>query len=213
MHRYSWLATVALVTVVLTSVGSPSCAAVTPSGDTVIASSSSGSTYVGYSTFGALSVDGGSTLTNSFGYVAYNSGSSGLATVSGTGSTWANNNAELYVGNLGSGELRIEAGGQASNRTGYLGRYSTSTGTATVTGAGWKWINSNSLFVGNYGSGTLRIEGGGQVSNSYAYVGYYAGSIGSVTVTGTGSTWASNNAELDVGKYGGGTLRIEAAGK
>ena len=40
----------------------------------------------------------------------------------------------------------IEAGGQVSNTTGYLGYNSGSSGTATVTGDGSKWTNSGSLY-------------------------------------------------------------------
>ena len=51
--------------------------------------------------------------------------------------------AILYVGRSGSGTLNIEAGGQVSNTTGYLGYDSGSSGTATVTGTGSQWTNSS----------------------------------------------------------------------
>ena len=107
----------------------------------------------------------GVAITSSYGYLGYNSGSSGTATVTGTGSKWTNS-GDLYVGNYGTGTLRIEAGGQVSNSTGYLGYNSGSSGTATVTGAGSKWTNSGSLYVGNSGSGTLHIRDGGMVTAS-----------------------------------------------
>ena len=56
--------------------------------------------------------------------------------------------------------LNIEAGGQVSNATGYLGYSSGSSGTATVTGAGSKWTNNSYLYVGYSGKGTLSITDG-----------------------------------------------------
>ena len=43
-------------------------------------------------------------------YIGYQSGSTGVATVDGVGSTWTNNGS-LYVGNSGTGTLNIAAGG------------------------------------------------------------------------------------------------------
>ena len=106
-----------------------------------------------------LRIADGVTVASSTGYLGYNSGSTGTATVTGTGSKWTNSGS-LYVGYSGSGTLNIEAGGQVSNTNGYLGYNSGSTGTATVTGTGSKWTNSGNLYVGNSGSGTLNIGDG-----------------------------------------------------
>jgi len=61
--------------------------------------------------------------------------------------------------------LSIEAGGQVSDPTCYVGTYANSNGTVKVTGAGSTWTNSN-LYIGSSGNGTLSIEAGGQVSNT-----------------------------------------------
>ncbi len=97
-------------------------------------------------------------------YLGYNSGSTGTANITGTGSKWINSSG-LYVGNAGSSELTIEAGGQVSNKYGYLGYSTGSTGAITVTGAGSMWTNYSPVYVGYSGSGALTIEAGGQVSN------------------------------------------------
>ena len=89
----------------------------------------------GYKGTGTLRIADGIAVTSSVGYLGYNSGSTGTATVTGTGSKWTNS-GNLYVGNRGSGTLTIEAGGQVNNPTGYLGFISSSSGTATVTGTG-----------------------------------------------------------------------------
>ncbi|RPI64018.1 MAG: PEP-CTERM sorting domain-containing protein [Planctomycetaceae bacterium] len=170
---------------------------------------SSSDIYVGYSGIGTLGVDAGSTLIRATGYLGYNSGSFGTATVTGIGSKWTNNGV-LYVGNSGRGTLAIEDGGQVSNATSYLGYNSGSTGTVTVTGVGSKWTN-NDLLIGLSGSGTLNIKAGGRVSNVTGYLGNSSGSVGTATVTGPGSTW-TNSSNLYVGYYGSGKLTVADGG-
>ena len=168
--------------------------------------------YIGYSGTGTLNIQNGDQVV-SHAFLGYNSGSSGTATVTGAGSKWTGSGF-FYLGNYGSGTVRIEAGGLVSSSTCYLGRYSGSTGTLTVTGAGSKWTNSSTLYVGNSGSGTLNIEAGGAVySRFYGSIGRATGSIGTVTVTGAGSKWTGNGTDLEVGGSGRGTLNIEAGGQ
>ena len=62
--------------------------------------------YVGYSGSGTLNITGGGSVSNTNGYIGYNSGSTGMVTVDGTGSTWTNSGT-LYVGNSGGGTLNI----------------------------------------------------------------------------------------------------------
>jgi T5SS/PEP-CTERM-associated repeat protein len=172
----------------------------------------SGSLYVGSSGNGTMNIEAGGQVSSTGGFLGYNAGSQGMATITGAGSKWTTGSGSLYVGNSGRGTLNIEAGGQVSNDIGYLGYVTGSSGSATVTGTGSKWINSNSLYVGREGSGTLNIAAGGQVSNTSGSLGNNAGSSGSATVTGTGSEW-TNSSSLYIGNYGSGTLRIEAGGQ
>ncbi len=110
---------------------------------------------VGFQIDGNLNVEAGSLMSNTLGYVGLSPGSTGVATVTGTGSEW-NNSSDLYVGLFGNGTLNVEADGLVSNSTGYLGYLPGSTGTATVTGDGSQWINSGGLFLG----GTATSDGG-----------------------------------------------------
>jgi fibronectin-binding autotransporter adhesin len=151
--------------------------------------------------------------------------SSGTVTVSGvnangTASTW-NNSLNLDVGELGSGTLNIEDGGQVSTDGGYLADGVGSTGVATVTGVNADgkastWENT-SLVVGGNGSGTLNVENGGQATDLYGYIGIEGGAIGTATVTGingsTASLWNNSHA-LYVGFEGPGTgtLNVEDGG-
>lgn len=94
----------------------------------------------------------------------------GNVTVSGVGSK-VSNSANITVGNLGIGTLRIEDGGTVST-TGSARIASTAgaAGAATVNGTGSIW-NAASLTVGgtlgsNGGTGTLLVENGGAVNIS-----------------------------------------------
>lgn len=176
---------------------------------------------------GRLRVEDGSTLTNSgsgtlgtfgsvtvprgWGFLGLNVGSTGVAAVTGAGSTWTNSGA-LNVGYFGTGILNVEDGGSVSNTSANLGIVSGSTGAVTVTGVGSTWTNSSSLNVGSSGTGILNVTNGGSVSNTTGAIGSSANSHGTVTVTGVGSTW-TNSGDLNVGSSGGtGILTIENGG-
>lgn len=170
-----------------------------------------GDLYVGNASTGMLTIENGGKVSNTWGYVGVDSGSTGTVTVTGSGSTWTNS-YELYVGFAGNGTLTIENGGTVSNTVGNVGRDAGSTGTVTVTGAGSTWTNSGSLYVGRAGTGTLRIENGGTVTNGIGYIGASSpGGAGTVTVTGAGSSWI-NSDNLYIGLSGTGTLTIEDGG-
>jgi T5SS/PEP-CTERM-associated repeat protein len=178
------------------------------SGDLNFGTTSSGDNLaIGYSTTNNYLTISAGTVTDYRGTIGHSSGSTGSVTVTGTGSAWINS-SYLYIGNIGTGTLKIENGGTVSDTYGYIGSETGSNGTVAVTGTGSRWTNSNTLRVGSSGTGTLTIEKGGTVSNTYAYIGYSSGSNGTVTVTGAGSVWKSSNT-LYVGSSGTGTLTIE----
>ena len=154
---------------------------------------------VGGSGTGTLNVTGGR-VSNGLGYLGVNgylgfdAGSVGTATVSG--GAWENS-GNLYIGNSGTGTLNV-TGGSVTNTTGYLGFNAGSVGTATVSGSG-KWANSGELYVGNSGTGTLTVDGG-SVTNTTGY-------LRTGTATVSSGTW-DNSGSLYVGHYGTGTLNV-----
>ncbi|MEO6742376.1 MAG: FG-GAP-like repeat-containing protein [Chthoniobacteraceae bacterium] len=88
----------------------------------------------------------------------------GTVTVTGVGSEWASDSADIRLGySSGVATLNIQDGGKVSDPIGYIGGYK-STGTATVTGAGSQWTNSSNLYVGAGGEGTLTVDAGGKVT-------------------------------------------------
>jgi len=159
---------------------------------------------------GTLNVAEGGMVSNTTGSIGNNSGSTGVATVTGPVSHW-NNSGELSVGRGGTGTLNIQAGGLVSDSTGNLGSYAGSTGTATVTDAGSRWNTSGTLHVGNRGGGTLKIEAGGVVADENGHIGRENGSTGTAMIAGEGSRW-ENSAALWVGAVGHGTMNVAAGG-
>ena len=113
----------------------------------------------------------------------------------------------LSVGNQGTGQLTIQAGGDVVNLDAAIGDRFGSTGAATVTGAGSTWICGDELFVGEFGAGAPTITDGGSVDDVVAIIGRNSGSSGTVTVAGVGSTW-THSEDLVVGVDGMGTLAI-----
>jgi T5SS/PEP-CTERM-associated repeat protein/autotransporter-associated beta strand protein len=169
---------------------------------------------VGYKESGSLSITSGRAVTSGDGYLGYGPGSTGMATVSGAGSTWTNAVA-TYVGYIGHGELVVEAGGKVLNRSGFVGYNGGSSGTATVRGVGSKWSLTSGtglsvMTIGEWGNGTLIVEDGGEVSSSSSYVGVRSGGTGSVIVRGAGAKWQFG--QLLVGHLGNGAVNVENGG-
>jgi T5SS/PEP-CTERM-associated repeat protein len=128
-------------------------------------------------------------VSNTIGYLGrFGSDSSGSITVNGGGSAWTNS-GDVFVGNSGTGELHVTAGGSVSNLTANIGLSAGSTGTATIDGADSVWTNSSVLAVGVLGTGTLNITGGGVVASTNGRVAREAGSRGTVLIDGPGSRW------------------------
>jgi T5SS/PEP-CTERM-associated repeat protein len=145
--------------------------------------------------------------------------SAGSMNVTANGPGSMGESHQFLIGGFGTGVLNITDGGVMKvtglNGTSILGYQTSSSGTATVTGAGstWSHTDSNStLIVGDYGTGTLNIANGGQVDSVFNFLGLNANSTGTANIDGSGSTW-SNNGAVYVGGYGTGTLNITGGGQ
>ena len=146
---------------------------------------------LGYKSISTLTVGGGVTFNSATGYLGYNAGSTGIATISGTGSEWALT-GNLYAGYNGTGILNITGGGTVTDATPYIGYSKGVNGTVNV--AGSTWSNTGALYVGYNGNGTLNMTSGGKVTDGYGYIGYNAGSTGTVIVND--STWSLRHQSL-----------------
>ena len=152
--------------------------------------SSAGNLGVGYFSSGTLGISGGVNVASNTGYLGYNSGSTGTATVTGPGSAWTNSGA-LYVGNSGTGILSITNGGSVTSYGGYIGYNTGSAGTVTVDGAGSSWTSTVSgalagnLTIGGSGTGALNITNGSSVNVTGTTT---VGSLGTVNFGPSGGT-------------------------
>lgn len=221
-HRFTWAAFV-LLSLALTL---PLSAEITPSGDfdptnpawwenggdinTIVS--------VGNTSTGSVVVNGGDILNSERVSIGRESGSTGIAEVSGENSVW-NYRYEWYVGYYGNGLLDINNGAkvvsEGPSASCYIGMQAGASGEVHVKDTGSIWdigtIFRGNLTIGSYGNGSLYIENGGSVINSSGYIGQYANSVGEVNVSGANSTWM-NTDNLLIGNGGSGTLNIEDGG-
>ena len=154
----------------------------------------SGSRYlqVGGSGTGKLTISNGGTVNSNIKtYIGFNSGSSGIVIVNGTGSIFAPGN-QSSIGNSGSGMLTISNGG-VTNYTGansyVIANSAGSVGEVDVIGTGSQLNVPNANFItGNSGTGITNISNGGAVTAKWQVsAGYNAGSTGTLNI-GVGGT-------------------------
>ncbi len=172
---------------------------------------------VGFHGQGSLTIADGVTVQSESGYLGYQPGSIGRATVTGTDTDWTM--GLLEIGLLGHGQLEINHGATVHNGFVYLGRYST--GEVTVTGDDSAWLIDGGIYIGGYSSffpdpapnahGILRILDGAVVSSYGAVLGSAPEATGTVTVDGAGSTWTIDSG-LTVGGLGTGSLIVTHGG-
>ena len=171
--------------------------------------------YVGYG-IGTLAISNGASVHDVYGYLGYYpespGHSSGTATIDGAGSIWTND-ANLHIGDSGTGIVTVSNGGALVNGEGDLGFNFGSDGTATITDAGSSWTTYGFFYVGNNGNGTLNIVNGGSVSSlgGFGYLSWAAASTSAANIDGAGSTWTNANG-LYVGFGGAGTIAITNGG-
>ena len=183
----------------LLAAAQPTFGAVTFSGDI----SNDGTTVVvGDFSQGSLTIDDGSSLSNTNGRVGNSYGSNGTVNVSS--GNWTNSGT-LRIGSSGTGSLNL-TGGTVSNTSGSVGHNAGSTGTVNVSGG--NWTNSGGLVIGVLGTGSLTISNG-TVSNTSGTVGSTAGSTGTVGVSS--GNW-TNSGNLTIGNAGSGTLNLTGNG-
>lgn len=123
---------------------------------------------IGEQATGVLNIRNGGFVSNSDGYLGsftniVGSAGNGTATVTGAGSTWQNSGI-LHVGDRGTGELNVLAGGSVTDASAVMAKAANSIGKATVSGANSSWTSTGNLTVGDLGTATLTVAEGGTVS-------------------------------------------------
>ena len=172
----------------------------------------SGAIGAGHSGSGQMLLADGLTLPSAGGFLGYNAGSDGTATITGRDSTWLCA-GDFHVGYYGSGTLDIADAARVENTgdvVAVIGQMPGSSGRATLTnGAEWK---APRLEVGSGGDGTLHVSGGSSVHNStQTLLARQPGTTGTITVTGDGSfigLGSDTYLQCRIGYYGSGRLDI-----
>jgi outer membrane autotransporter protein len=156
----------------------------------------------------SLTVQNGSSLTSPITQFGAAVGSTSVATVTGSGTTWtmsiasvglsgtgtlnitdgaAATSTNLIVGLLGVGTLNITSGGQFTpNGTTTIG--SQGTGAATISGPGSLLFSAGNVTVGAFGTatGTMTVEDGGMVRAANVSIGNAALASGTLNLTSDG---------------------------
>lgn len=120
-----------------------------------------GELAVGYEGNGSLTIQDGIVVPSNSGYIGYKSGSTGVATVTGTNSTWANK-YDLYVGHDGDGTLAISAGGTVTVGNTTWVTYGASSNGTIAFGPGGGTLTTQSLWASPVqltGTGTINTRG------------------------------------------------------
>ncbi|MGF7053652.1 outer membrane autotransporter protein [Bosea sp. OAE752] len=184
--------------------------------------------YVGAGGVGTLTIQGGGKVSSGYsmiGYVLVNSTvASGAVTVSGSGSTWTNN--ELRVGVNGPGALTIDSGGTVVTTNLVLGdstarasgtlnlgaggvletgsvQKSDGTGIFNLQGGVLRATRDNSNFIANFGPTDVRLSGSSTIDTQAYNIGLAPALSGTdgLVKQGTGTLTLSA-----VNTYTGGTL-------
>ena len=164
--------------------------------------------FVGAEGSGTLEIAAGATLENhGAGTLGDQPGATGVATVTGSGSTWTNAE-DILVGNHGSGTLDITGGATVISVEGFIAKEPDSLGRVAVEGNGSTWSNEDKLYVGYSGKGSLVVQNGGRVFSSEGSVKPNPDVPFGVTVDGAGSKW-TNDGHLGIS----GSLAVTGGGE
>ena len=183
-----------------------------------------GTLTVGATASGALRVENGGVLTlggePGAGIIYLNVGSTatGNGTVTVNGATSKIDASTVRVGDLGTGLVTVEAGGQiVADSFVALGGAAGKTGTIVVTGTNSNWTTAQ-MTIGSVGIGNATVSARGRIAVTGQMgltVASQYGSAGTLLVTGAGSHVVDQGtlSALTVGYGGGiGSVTVEAGG-
>jgi len=134
---------------------------------------------------GTLTISNGGAVSSAFGIIGYDSGSTGVVTVDGAGSTWTNRN-DLIFGALGaaSGTLTISNGGTVSAATTSFASSAGSTSTLNIGAA----VGQAAVAPGTLNTASVDFgDGTGQIVFNHTSSNYIFSPTITSSGTGTGS--------------------------
>lgn len=197
-------------------------------------STSAGRIVIGEDGAGTLNVaDGGKVIHNSGDrfMVGKNTGSTGIATIAGAGSSVQKNGGEVWVGgdddgaDFGNGTLTVDDGAAFTHVSpsafliginGGTGKVNVSNGGTLTRDSGGATSGDLLLGVGGGSSGELNVTSGGKVNNNWwTVISDNDTATGTVNVDGAGSqiNIAQTDQRFVVGRYGKGYLNLTNGGE
>lgn len=190
-------------------------AGVTLMGDTnptnVGSINSSTNLILGQNSTGSILVNGGSSISTANGFLGYNNGANGQATITGAGSGWYNDmSIRIAREENSTGALTVSDGATLTSLNIFLDNDINSTASLTLSGDSTV-INSNALHLGQYGNGTFRVLNGAEATTlTLASAGLMPDATYTIEVTGADSQWTTG--EIRLGDSGSGSLLVSQGG-
>ncbi|WP_417676804.1 autotransporter domain-containing protein [Roseibium sp.] len=169
--------------------------------------------FLGTRGSGTLNItNGGEAASSKNVYFGNYEGSSGTATISGSGSKLTSALA-FDVGKAGTGTLNVTDGGAVDiGGTFTVGRDSSGSGTVTISGNGSKLTATDKTYIARNGNGTLNITDGAEaVFTRGPYLSRAGDATGTITISGPGSKLTADGFTV-VGIIGTGVLSINDGG-
>ena len=169
---------------------------------------------IGQSGNGSLNVSNSSVLSIASANIGRDLSATGTVTLSSGGTL--NSSGTFNVGNVGIGTLNVQSASELYTTFSFIAANSSGpayASTATITGNGSLWNNSNTLYVGGNGNGQLNILSGATVTvgtsgaSGDLKIADQATSTSTVSVNGFNATLVVDNG-MDVGYRGNGTLEV-----
>jgi T5SS/PEP-CTERM-associated repeat protein len=133
--------------------------------------------------------------------------------IGGTGTIGVTNNSTLRIsqvfaiGSSRPGNLIVNSGGDVVGSINTIGQ--DAVGSASISGAGSTWTNTNWIDVGGGAAGSISITAAAQVSDDFATVG--VGAAGTALVDGLNSRW-THASDFTVGGFANGVGLLNVTG-
>jgi fibronectin-binding autotransporter adhesin len=164
---------------------------------------------VGYATNGSLAIRNGVSMASNYGYLGYDAGSSGTATVDGAGSKWTTGK-DLYVGKSGNGTLNISNGGVVSV-TGHT--YVSGSASSIDFALGGGSLTAKGIYASPSqltGAGSINTKGlVGDYNMVFDASNVYSTSFGTAGTMVADMSASSGNGDLGVGYLGAASMSIK----
>ncbi len=170
-----------------------------------------GGFFIGGTGNGTLNIDTGGHVVSQQSFIGNDVGSVGLASVTGSGSSWDTDVLAVAYGDNSNGKLKISSAGHVNSSMGIVGAGAGSVGIVEIDGVGSQWAVANDLTVGYLGDGTIKITNAGQLGSGLSTIGANAG-VGSVIVDGAGSIWNATSVSVAGSNNSTGHLTISNGG-